>query len=195
MTVDEIIVVCQVLKEHGYGDYVITNKHGHKLYYYPDTIDEENNEINMEGWETPKSSKLCQSIKEALENYKEEKENSLTFEEALQALKSGKKIRQKSKPQRIFKYDGKNIYNINEVDKYGKDFLLSCYDLVSDDWEVCNAPNDFKVFIDKENVLYINGEKVIENVCDVHVELPGYGTFGTMTISFPIDFHDYAIEM
>ena len=178
MTVDEIIVVCQVLKEHGYGDYVLTNKHGHKLYYYPDTIDEENYEINMEGWETPKKSKLCQSIKEAL-----------------QALKSGKKIRQKSKPQRIFKYDGKNIYNINEIDKYGKDFLLSCYDLVSDDWEVCNAPNDFKVFIDKENVLYINGEKVIENVCDVHVELPGYGTFGTMTISFPIDFHDYAIEM
>ena len=41
----------------------------------------------MEGWETPKSSKLCQSIKEALENYKEEKGNSLTFEEASEELK------------------------------------------------------------------------------------------------------------
>lgn len=51
MTVDETLVVCKVLQEHGYGDYRMTNECGcDALSEYADYIDDENCEINMEGW-------------------------------------------------------------------------------------------------------------------------------------------------
>lgn len=119
----------------------------------------------------------------------------MTFEKALQALKSGKKIRQKNKPQRIFKYDGKNIYNINEIDKYGKDFSLSCYDLVSEDWEVCKEPKDYKIFVDKEKNVYIGGVKLPFNDISVKVVFDRDILIGKLEIQMPIKYSDYAVEL
>lgn len=52
MTVNETLVVCKVLQENGYGDYVMTNQCGYDtLCEYVDYIinGDEHPEINMEG--------------------------------------------------------------------------------------------------------------------------------------------------
>lgn len=121
----------------------------------------------------------------------------MTFGEAWKAMEQGKKVCIPRYKDSVIYLKDNHIILHDLVSQKEYRLLIDKFedDIFSDEWEIYTNPSDYKFFMDKNKNFYINGQKVIENVCDVHVELPGYGTFGTMTISFPIDFHDYAIEM
>ncbi len=75
MTVNETLIVCKVLQENGYGDYVMTNQCGYDtLCEYTDYIidRDEHPEINMEGGCGEKYADLPinKLIYEALAKYK-----------------------------------------------------------------------------------------------------------------------------
>ena len=80
MTVNETLIVCKVLQENGYGDYVMTNECGYDVLnkYASYIVDEDGvHEINMEGfWDEAEYSDLPinKLIHEALAKY--EKQNS-----------------------------------------------------------------------------------------------------------------------
>ena len=50
MTVNQALIVCEVLKRHGYGDYDLTVEFGYSsISEYPDYVDHNNKSVNMEG--------------------------------------------------------------------------------------------------------------------------------------------------
>lgn len=79
MTVNQAIIVCEVLKQQGYGDYELTADGGFVgLCTYPNGYSKDNKIINMEGgkniftqqWEVPELQndliQVCDEIEEAL---------------------------------------------------------------------------------------------------------------------------------
>ena len=50
MTVNQALIVCEVLKRHGYGDYDLTVESGYGgISEYPDYVDHDKKFVNMEG--------------------------------------------------------------------------------------------------------------------------------------------------
>ncbi len=82
MTVNEAIIVCEILKTHGFGDYSLTVECGFcGLENYPDYYREEEKIINREGYRSTKdrwccSKKdlvpICEEIEKALRRWKHE---------------------------------------------------------------------------------------------------------------------------
>ena len=75
MTVNESLIVCRILKQHGYGDYEMTAEYGYtSMTCYPDFVYEHDKTIDMEGckdasgnWDSArKFHKLCNEIEDAL---------------------------------------------------------------------------------------------------------------------------------
>lgn len=75
MTVNEAIIVCNILKKHGYGDCHMTVESGwSSLGCYPDEVNSKKKYIDMEGYYDGKGFgcdkelfPICQEIKEALQ--------------------------------------------------------------------------------------------------------------------------------
>lgn len=64
MTVKETIIVCQILNDMGYGDYQMTCESGYDyLGKFPDYIDKDKKNLNMEGSYPPS----CRNIRECQE--------------------------------------------------------------------------------------------------------------------------------
>ena len=78
MTVKETIIVCQILNDVGYGDYILTVESGYcPSGKFPNYINKDEKYINMEGLypptsrdvrENPDIETICDKIKEALES-------------------------------------------------------------------------------------------------------------------------------
>lgn len=73
MKVNEALVVCKVLADHGYGAYELTNECGYNaMTCYPNNINADRKFINMEGNENDNFEKcgdlqmICDEISEAL---------------------------------------------------------------------------------------------------------------------------------
>jgi hypothetical protein len=79
MTVNQAIIVCEVLKQQGFGDYELTSDGGFVgMCTYPNEYSKENKIINMEGgkkfgldeWQVPELQndliQVCDEIEEAL---------------------------------------------------------------------------------------------------------------------------------
>jgi hypothetical protein len=70
MTVNQTLIVCEILKRHGYGEYEMTNEGGYdSLSCYPDCISDATKSINMDGWRgtsTPQCAYICKEIMEKL---------------------------------------------------------------------------------------------------------------------------------
>lgn len=72
MTVNQALIVCEILKRHGYGEYEMTIECGYSsLSCYPDCISDATKSINMEGWRgtsTPQCAYICKEIMEKLKD-------------------------------------------------------------------------------------------------------------------------------
>lgn len=76
MTVNQALIVCEILKFHGYGDYSITVECGFSgIGEFPNYYDKDDKIINMEGMKASNSDKwicrddliqICNEIEEAL---------------------------------------------------------------------------------------------------------------------------------
>ena len=76
MTVNQALIVCEILKFHGYGDYSLTTDCGYAgIGQFPNSYDKDNKIINMEGMKAHNSDKwichddliqVCDEIEEAL---------------------------------------------------------------------------------------------------------------------------------
>lgn len=50
MTVNQALIVCEVLKRNGYGDYALTTESGYSgLSEYPDYVNHDDKIVNMDG--------------------------------------------------------------------------------------------------------------------------------------------------
>lgn len=92
----------------------------------------------------------------------------MKFEQAMEKLKSGKKIRRRQWEKIISIRALKGRGFETETDRgqviFQPDIPISYEDFIGDDWEILPDPQNYKVFISKQKELYINGRK-ISNDC------------------------------